>query len=124
MIKLSPSYDSAIAVFEDGLSIRFAGIPELAVVNDLYSLIDHHRGITMPNDAQNPEVLYEAEVRPERQRLYYWLNVSLVFEIEKVANSIAACLNKHHCLSVRLIFTSVTNEPDRILVLKPVKEES
>lgn len=122
MIELSPSYDSAIAVFEDGLSIRFAGIPESQVANDIYGLTERHKGITMPTPEQNPEVLYEAEIKPERQRLYYWLNVSLVFEVEKVANSIAACLNKHHCLSVRLIFTSVTNEPDRIIVLSPIRE--
>ena len=119
MLELSPCYDSAISTYEEGLSIRFAGIPEIQIANDIYGLVDRHKSITMPSDAQNAALIYDQDIMPDRQRLYYWLDVAPVFEIEGVAEEIAIYLNEQHELSVRLIFKSVNDDPDRVTVLEP-----
>ena len=122
MIELSPSYDSAISTYAEGLSIRFAGIPEIQIANDIYGLVDRHKGITMPSESQSATLIYDEDITPERQRLYYWLYVSPVFDIEEVAEEIAMYLNEQHELSVRLIFKSVNDEPDRVTVLEPARK--
>ena len=122
MIELSPSYDSAISTYAEGLSIRFAGIPEIQIANDIYGLVDRHKGITMPSEAQSAILIYDEDIAPERQRLYYWLYVSPVFDIEEVAEEIATYLNEQHELSVRLIFTSDNDDPDRVTVLEPASK--
>jgi len=122
MIELSPSYDSAISTYDEGLSIRFAGIPEIQIANDLYGLVDRYKSLTMPSDAQSATLIYDEDIAPDRQRLYYWLYVSPVFDIEEVAEGIAMYLNEQHELSVRLIFKSVNDEPDRVTVLEPASK--
>ena len=123
MIELSPCYDSSIAVYEESLSIRFAGIPEIQIATDIYGLVDRHKSITMPSDAQSGTLIYDEDTHHDRQRLHYWLDVSPVFDIEDVAIEIATYLNEQHELSVRLIFKSVNDEPDRFTVLEPASKD-
>jgi hypothetical protein len=123
MITLTTPHDSAIAVHEDGMSICFAGIPELEIANDLYGLTDRHKGITMPDDCQNSTLLYDQFTIHDRQRLYYWLYVSSVFDIEQAGSDIAKYLNEQHNLSVRLIVRSVSDEPDRVTIYEPASQE-
>lgn len=124
MIKLSPSYDAAIVCMKVGISVQFAGIPDAKIGDDFYGLTIQHKGIEIPGEYQS--VGYSTAhglpgQKLDRQRLYYWIAVTPIFDLEVVGRTIANYLNKEHDLSVRILFETPNGQPDRVEVLMPKK---
>ena len=89
-MKLIPSYDAAIVCLQRELELYFAEIPDLQIANFLSDLPTQNKGI-------------KTNCQDEKQRLYYWLDVTPVFDVQQVARTIADHLCQEHGLTVRLI---------------------
>jgi len=91
-MKIKARYDVAILCLQQELQIHFSGIPDVRVANELNALASKNKGIKLDNGQQ------------EKQRLYYSVTVTPVFDIEEVARTIADYLRQDHELTVRLVF--------------------
>ena len=57
----------------------------------------------------------KSDCQDEKQRLYYWLDVTPVFDVQQVARTIADHLCQEHGLTVRLI---VDRCPEQVVKLE------
>lgn len=121
-MKLTRDYDVAVICSNWGVSIYLARIPDPDIVAFIYSL-EENAGITLPEDSQSdrPFISSESSIKkPERHRLYYFLQLSPTFKAESVGRQIAHALKDVHGLTVRLIFDiPEDNSFDKATILKP-----
>lgn len=119
---LKADYDCVIRCTINGLSIHLARIPDRELAAAIYALTENP-GIEIPEDSQNPRPIFSSESvihKPDRQRLYYWVDVPPVYEIRWVGNVLAHHIKDEHHLSVKIIADISPDDPfDKALVLKP-----
>lgn len=102
---IKPNYNCAIVVMFEGFDVRFAEIPDLDVVSEIYEL-ESNKGIEVLAPAKigfAGDVSLSSVSKPDKQRLDYYVTVSPVFEIMQIANLLACELKDKHGMVVKVI---------------------
>lgn len=112
-MKLTPDYDAALICVEREIEVYFAEIPDMEIAKILIDLPKQNRNISLLETWHDDKHLH--------QRLFYWLDLIPVFDVENTARTIADWLCKDHGLKVRLVFN---RQPEKLITIRNFPDEN